>query len=530
MTRTRLFGVAGARRGWRLAAFSIGLGAAVAGLLAITVPAAFAATLFSDNFEDGNADGWSKSGGDWAIVSDGSGAYRQSKPDSELARAFGGSTNWTNYTVSARVKPLAFDGSGTYVGISARTSGSTKFYRLALINTNRAELQAVNGSSVTVIGGASRTVATGTWYTLRIDVSGATIRGFVDGTQIASGTNTMEDNGRIALQTFHATASFDDVVVTDTPGSNPTTPGPGPTTPGPGPTTPPNPPPPPPPAGSANGFATVNGSTNGGAGGSTVTVTSAAALTSAVQQSGPLIIRVSGTISMSGMTRVSSNKSIIGVGSNATIAGGGLTMSNVSNIIIRNINFREWDDDAINIETSSHHIWVDHNSFTNGFDGAVDIKRGSDFITVSWNRVFGHDKSMLLGHSDDNASQDVGHLRITYHHNFFDGSGTRHPRVRFGNPVHVYNNYYRDNEYGVASTMNAGVLVEGNYFENVDEPTLVGYADSDPGTLVQRNNVFVGSGTPESAGSVASIPYSYTVDNPNNVRSIVLAGAGTGRI
>jgi pectate lyase len=525
------------KRRWRFAAFSIGLGAAIAGLLAITVPAAFAATLLSDNFEDGNADGWSKSGGSWAVVSDGSRAYRQSNVGSELARAFGGSTSWTNYTVSARVKPLAFDGSGRFVGISARTSGATKFYRLALLNSNRAELQAVNGSSVAVIGGVSRTVATGTWYTLRIEVNGTTIRGFVDGAQVGSGTNTMEDNGRIALQTFHATASFDDVVVTDsagpgpttpgptTPGPNPTTPGPSPTTPGPNPTTPV-----PPLPGNANGFATVNGNTTGGAGGGTVTVTSASALTSAVQQSGALTIRVSGTISMSGMTRVSSNKSIIGVGSNATIVGGGLTMSNVSNIIIRNINFRDWDDDAINIETSSHHIWVDHNSFTNGFDGAVDIKRGSDFITVSWNRVFGHDKSMLLGHSDDNASQDVGHLRITYHHNFFDGSGTRHPRVRFGNPVHVYNNYYRDNEYGVASTMNAGVLVEGNYFENVDEPTLVGYASSDPGTLVQRNNVFVGSGTPESAGSVASIPYSYTVDNPNNVRSIVLAGAGTGRI
>jgi pectate lyase len=102
-------------------------------------------------------------------------------------------------------------------------------------------------------------------------------------------------------------------------------------------------------------------------------------------------------------------------------------------------------------------------------------------VRDSWNRVFNHDKSMLLGHSDDNASQDVGHLRVTYHHNWFDGSGTRHPRVRFGNPVHVFNNFYTGNEYGVASTMNAGVLVEGNYFEDVEDPTLVGFADSGPG-------------------------------------------------
>jgi hypothetical protein len=111
-----------------------------------------------------------------------------------------------------------------------------------------------------------------------------------------------------------------------------------------------------------------------------------------------------------------------------------------------------------------------------------------------------------------------------------DGGGTRHPRVRFGNPVHVYNNLYNGNEYGVASTMGAGVLVEGNVFENVDEPTLVGYADSGPGTLVQRNNLFTGSGTPQAAGSVARIPYPYTPEPASTVKASVRAGAGANRI
>jgi pectate lyase len=506
--------------------------AATVAVFAAVIPSASAATLFSDNFEDGDASGWSKSGGEWSVVSDGSRAFRQSKLDSELARQFAGSSSWTNYSLQARVKPIAFDGSSRYVGIAARASGSTTFYRLALLNTNRVELQAVNSGSVTVLGAASRAVSTGTWYTLRIDVSGSTISGYVDGAQVGSASNGMEDAGRIGLQTFHATASFDDVVVSDSaaPPTSTTT-SPGTTT-----TTTSSPPPtttssPPVPQTGLVGWATQNGGTSGGAGGSTVNVSTASAFVSAVQSSSASVIRLSGTITLSGMTRVSSNKTILGVGSNATIVGGGLTMSGVRNIIIRNINFRDWDDDAINIETNSTNIWVDHNSFTNGYDGAVDIKRGSDFVTVSWNRIFGHDKSMLLGHSDGNASQDVGHLRVTYHHNWFDGSGTRHPRVRFGNPVHVYNNYYFNNEYGVASTMGAGVLVEGNYFENVDEPTLVGYADSDDGAIVQRNNVFVGSGTPESGGgSVSSIPYSYSLDSANNVKSIVMGGAGTGRI
>jgi pectate lyase len=64
----------------------------------------------------------------------------------------------------------------------------------------------------------------------------------------------------------------------------------------------------------------------------------------------------------------------------------------------------------------------------------------------------------------------------------------------------------------------------------VEQPTAVGYAASDPGSLVQRNNFFTGSGTPESAGSVNSIPYSYTLENASGVKATVMAGAGAGRI
>ncbi|HKC88172.1 MAG TPA: hypothetical protein VKG02_19455, partial [Blastocatellia bacterium] len=34
--------------------------------------------LFSDDFQDGNDSGWTKSSGTWAVVTDGSLAYRQS--------------------------------------------------------------------------------------------------------------------------------------------------------------------------------------------------------------------------------------------------------------------------------------------------------------------------------------------------------------------------------------------------------------------------------------------------------------------
>nr|MDT0663262.1 right-handed parallel beta-helix repeat-containing protein [Micromonospora sp. DSM 115978] len=505
-----------------------GAGAIAVALTVSLTTAAQAATLFSDDFSGGTGS-WSKSGGSWAVVTDGSAAYQQSNSGSERARVFAGSTSWSDYQIQARVKPNSF-GSGGLVSIGARSSSATKMYRLALTGS-RAELQMFNGSTVSAIGGASMSISTGSWYTLRIEASGSTIRGFVNGTQIASGSDGSYGSGRIALMTEYASATYDDVSV-DTIGSTPpsTTP-PGPTPTGPQPTTPQptTPGPTSPPQTGLVGWATQNGGTTGGGSASATTVTNSSALSSAISGTTARVVRVSGTISCSGMLQVGSNKTILG-NSGATISGCGLNISGQRNVIIRNLNFRGWDDDAINVQESTTNVWVDHNSFTDGYDGAVDIKRESDFITVSWNRIYGHDKSMLLGHSDSHTA-DRGHLRVTYHHNWFDGSGTRHPRVRFGNPVHVFNNYYYNNEYGVASTMGAGVLVEGNYFENVDEPTLVGYASSDDGAVVQRNNHFVGSGSPESGGgSVSSIPYSYQLASASSIKSTVTAGAGAGRI
>jgi len=279
------------------------------------------------------------------------------------------------------------------------------------------------------------------------------------------------------------------------------------------------------------GWATQNGGTTGGSAGTVVNVSTASAFLSAINSSTSQTVRLTANITLSGMNPVSSNKTIIGSGTGKTITGGGLNVSEDHNVVIRNLNFTGWDDDAINVQTSSKNIWIDHNSFSNGYDGAVDIKRGSDFITVSWNRTFNHNKTMLLGHSDDNGSQDIGHLRVTYHHNWFDGTTQRHPRVRFGNPVHVYNNYYDNNGgYGVASTENAGVLVEGNYFENVDDPYHRGEGDSSAGNLVARNNYLTGSGSGDAGGSVASIPYSYTLDTASSVKSIVTADAGVGHL
>ena len=520
---------------------ALGAGVAAVTLVLGMTTGAHAATLLSDDFEDGNATGWSANGGSWSVATDGSRVYRQGGTSSD-ARSVTGTASWTDYAVQARVKPTAFSGSNRFAAVLARVQSSTSYYYLALRSNNTVELKRLDGGSSATLDTAPVAVSAGTWYTLKLEVSGSSLRGYVNGALLTEATDTRWSSGRVGVATFYTSANFDDVLVTtggspDPSGSVTTSPSTDPTL------------EPPPVPNVADGWASVNtwgqNGTSGGTGGPTVTVSTAAAFIEAIARPGPLVVQVQGSIALPGpMHDVSSDKTIIGLGSGATITGGGLNIglpidnavtappaNAVNNIIIRNLRFSGWPDDAINVQMFSHHIWIDHNTWTTGSDGGVDIKRGSSYITVSYNHADGTDKNMLLGHDDNNAAQDVGRLKVTYHHNWFDNTNQRNPRIRFGDQVHVYNNHYNDTgNYGVASTEDAGVIVEGNSFENVDDPYHLGEASSGPGRIVARDNCFVNSGAGEAGGSVTPVPYAYTAQPCAQVKATVTAQAGVGRL
>ena len=280
------------------------------------------------------------------------------------------------------------------------------------------------------------------------------------------------------------------------------------------------------------GFAAVNAmgqnGTTGGAGGATVTVTGTAEFLDYIFRLEPYIIQVADTIELASMAPFRSHKTVVGLGDRGVITGSGLNLSSVSNIILRNLLIENSNDDAINIQEGAHHIWVDHCDLRSSFDGLLDIKRGADYITVSWNHFSQHDKTSLIGHSDNNGAQDSGHFHISYHHNWFEGTTQRHPRIRFSALSHIYNNFY-DNlgSYGVGSTMDAEVLVEGNYFLNVDDPTLVGVAASGPGDLVERDNIYDNClNGPQTRGTVPEPPYAYQADAAADIPALVSGGAG----
>ena len=247
----------------------------------------------------------------------------------------------------------------------------------------------------------------------------------------------------------------------------------------------------------------------------------------------------------------------------------GIFCVRANNIIIRNINFQQPKAnngaDAVSMQDCDG-VWVDHCTFTSlnqtkdYEDGSTDITHGSKNVTVSWCRYIKTQKSCLVGHSNS-QSGDVA-ITATFHHNWFEGSSSRHPRVRFGT-VHVYNNLFDGNTtYGVGSAYGAKVLVEYNYFDAVQLPTdICTYPAKDGGVsnlqgsvagyLYPTQNVYVNK--PEKAKSPYPLSnvkytkyggtagaeltyadfkpaYTYTVTAAEDVPAVVKAGAGYGKL
>ncbi|MFI5911230.1 right-handed parallel beta-helix repeat-containing protein [Dactylosporangium sp. NPDC051541] len=514
-------------------------GAAV--LVGVVANQAGAATLFADDFEDGNADGWTRSGGSWTVVTDGTRSLRQSGTSAD-ARALAGSAAWTDYAVQAKVKPIAYNAHS--VGVIARAQNTSDYYALVLTG-GQAQLVKRVGGATTTLASAPVAVAAGSWATLRLEARGAALRGFVNNAQVTTATDATFARGRLGLAATYASATFDDVTADDQVTATPSGSA------GPTPSTSPEPPGdctnPPPVAGFASVDAWGQRGTTGGCGGPTVTVTDAAGFLAAVARTGPVVIVVNGMIALPGpMHDVTSDKTIVGVGAASGFTGGGLNVglpvddtvtsvpaNAVHNVIIRNLVFTGTPDDAINVQMFSHHVWIDHNDLSHGYDGLVDIKRGSSYVTVSWNHTHDHTKNMLLGHDDGNGAQDTGQLKVTYHHNFFDRTPQRNPRVRFGEPVHVFDNYYLHNsDIGVACQASSGCVIENNVFEDTEEAYAIDYAGP-RGRIVARGNLFIGESAPGTIGGTVQEPstyYAYTLEPAGTVKASVLAGAGTGRI
>ena len=323
------------------------------------------------------------------------------------------------------------------------------------------------------------------------------------------------------------------------------------------------------------GYASMNGGTTGGFGGDTVDEYLLSEYESWSQESTPgealyavlndhsdedddgLVVHVDVPVTADQVSEDKidvkdlTNVSILGDGEGGEFDGIGFKVTRAENVVFRNLSIREvsqGEGDALEVTEQSSNVWIDHNEFSSEkegvdkdfYDGLVDIKHGSEYITVSWNRFEDHWKTSLVGHNDDvETAPDL----ITYHHNLFSNLNSRVPLVRHAD-VHMLNNVFEDIDgSAINARMGAEILVEGNHFDNVgsggtdshdgqiEGPVGWWYGSPETGYWNLVDNTF--EDTPHEhleSTTDFTVPYEYEAQSPEEARTAVEADAGTGVI
>ena len=266
--------------------------------------------------------------------------------------------------------------------------------------------------------------------------------------------------------------------------------------------------------------------------------TGVAAITQAIKAKNncqPVAIRIIGQVTLSGLAckdvssayaigvKGAANVTFEGIGDDATLYEAGVAVFQSTGIEVRNLGLMNWggggDGDGISLK-QSRGVWVHNNDVFYGNagsdgdqakgDGSMDLKDNSQYVTVSYNHFWDSGKMSLCG-----MKSESGENWITYHHNWFDHSDSRHPRIRTMS-VHVYNNYYDGNsKYGVGAAKDSEAFVEANYFRHCNYPMLSSMQGSD----VLAGGIFSG----ENGGVIKA--YNNYMEGQ---KSVIYANSDTG--
>ena len=203
------------------------------------------------------------------------------------------------------------------------------------------------------------------------------------------------------------------------------------------------------------------------------------------------------------------------------------------NIIIRNLSLigpGAVDIDGADLITNQgKHVWIDHCTFVDSQDGALDSKV-CDWATYTYNHFYYTDRSYSHAYTCGCGwvSNHEMVIHMTFACNIWGQKCMRRLPQADDCFIHLVNNYHNCPGNSVGMTINSysKALVEGNYAAaGVNKPLDGSGANRN---VTAKDNSFANS----QAGSIVSVPYNYTkiaaADVPATLTGTEGAGATLG--
>lgn len=169
--------------------------------------------MYADGFESDDY-WWTKVDGSWSRHIESNeddeillSSYRQNSTASGARAVIGVSTG--DQVVRTTARALNFAGNNVWFGAMARYVDSRNYYYITLRNNGTLSLRKLVNDNIVVLGTASLTVTANTWYNLRLDAIGNSLRAYVNGELYLEATDTSFPTGRYGLVMYKTAADYD---------------------------------------------------------------------------------------------------------------------------------------------------------------------------------------------------------------------------------------------------------------------------------------------------------------------------------
>lgn len=174
-------------------------------------------SLYQLDFEPDSTQQYSFNSPGWRLASLGSGRVLEYPLTDGGAYAIAFAQPGPNSSTSVTARATAFNGTDRWFGLAARYLDSQNYHYLTVRNSNTVMLRKLVNGAIRTLDTASFSVGTNTWYRLRLDIIGQSVRGYIDGKLVVEAHDpdlpSDDAGGGAALMLYKTATQYDDWLI-----------------------------------------------------------------------------------------------------------------------------------------------------------------------------------------------------------------------------------------------------------------------------------------------------------------------------